>query len=73
MMRIEEIMTKHLGIAIGLITNLLGFGIVILSLGTSNSAIRLIVVLIGLGVSLLGIIGILNRAFLKDAPWKDQQ
>jgi hypothetical protein len=72
-MRIEETITKGAGIALGLATNLAGFGLVILSLGVSNIALQLILVLIGLGISLLGIIGILNRAFLKNAPWKDQQ
>ena len=58
-------------IPLGLLVTLLGFVITVLSLGmTSSVSGRLIMVLIGLAVSLTGIIGVLNRAFLKNAIWR---
>jgi hypothetical protein len=56
---------------IGILVTLLGFVISVLSLGmTSSVSGRLVMVLIGLVVSLTGILGILNRAFLKNAIWR---
>jgi hypothetical protein len=58
-------------IPLGLLVTLLGFIISLLSLGmTSSVSGRLVMVLIGLAVSLTGILGILNRAFLKNAIWR---
>jgi hypothetical protein len=58
-------------IPLGLLVTLLGFIISFLSLGMTSSVNgRLIMVLIGLAVSLTGILGILNRAFLKNAIWR---
>jgi len=58
-------------IPLGLLVTLLGFIISFLSLGmTSSVSGRLVMVLIGLAVSLTGILGILNRAFLKNAIWR---
>jgi hypothetical protein len=55
----------------GIIVTLLGFLISVFSLGATSSAMgRLVVVLIGLAVSLIGIIGILNRAYMKNAIWR---
>ena len=49
----------------------LGFIIAVLSLGlTASVSGRMVLVLIGLAVSLTGIIGVLNRAFLKNAIWR---
>jgi len=36
----------------------------------NSNAARLAVVVLGLAVSLFGIIGVLNRAYLKNAIWK---
>ena len=58
-------------ILIGILMTLLGFLLAVLSLGMSASVGgRMVIVLIGLAVSLIGIIGVLNRAFLKNAIWR---
>lgn len=55
----------------GIIVTLLGFLISVASLGaTSSVSGRMIMVLIGMAVSLVGIIGVLNRAFLAKAIWR---
>jgi hypothetical protein len=55
----------------GILITLLGFVISVLSLGmTSSVGGRMAMVLIGLAVSLTGILGVLNRAFLKNAIWR---
>jgi hypothetical protein len=55
----------------GLIVTLLGFIIAVASLGMSSSVGgRMVIVLIGLVVSLVGIIGMVNPAFQKKAVWK---
>jgi hypothetical protein len=55
----------------GIIVTLLGFLISVFSLGATSSTMgRLVVVLIGLAVSLIGIIGVLNRAYMKNAIWR---
>ena len=58
-------------IAAGIVITLLGFLIAVGSVGiTTSVGGRMIVVLIGLAVSLGGIIGVLNRAFLAKAIWR---
>jgi hypothetical protein len=58
-------------IAVGLAVTLLGFVIAVASLGVASSTSgRLVVVLAGIAVSLVGSLGILNQAFLKNALWK---
>jgi hypothetical protein len=58
-------------IFIGILVTLLGFVISVLSLGmTSSVGGRMTMVLIGLAVSLTGIIGVINRACLKNAIWR---
>ena len=58
---------------VGLLMTLLGFVISVASLGmTSSVSGRLIMVLIGIAVSLVGIIGVLNSAYLKNAIWKKE-
>ena len=58
-------------IFIGILITLLGFVLAVLSLGmTSSVGGRMTMVLIGLAVSLAGIIAVLNRAFLKNAIWR---
>ena len=55
----------------GIIVTLLGFLISVFSVSVSSSmSVRLVVVLIGLAVSLWGIIGLLNQAYMKDAIWR---
>jgi hypothetical protein len=58
-------------IYVGLLVTLLGFVLSVLSVTiTSGVGARLVIVLIGLAVSLFGIMGILNSAFLKNAIWR---
>jgi hypothetical protein len=53
------------------VVTILGFLIALLSLEISSSVgVRLVMTLIGLAVSLFGIIGLVNRAYLKNAIWK---
>jgi len=55
----------------GILITLLGFVLSVLSLGmTSSVGGRMTMVLIGLAVSLSGIMGVLNRAYLKNAIWR---
>jgi hypothetical protein len=56
---------------LGLLIAVLGLALSVLSLGLASSVgARLILVLAGIAVSLVGILGIVNRAFLKNAIWK---
>jgi hypothetical protein len=58
-------------IAAGLLITVAGFLIAVGSLGaTSSTTIRLVMVLAGIGVSLAGILGVLNAHYLKNAIWK---
>jgi hypothetical protein len=58
-------------IFIGVLITFLGFLLSVASLAISSSVgVRMVVVLIGIGVSLFGIMGIINRACLKDAIWR---
>ena len=58
-------------IAAGVVVTFLGFLISILSLGFAASVTaRLIIVLAGIVVSLVGIIGVLNPHYLKHAIWR---
>ena len=58
-------------ILVGIAVTVLGFVISVLSLGMTFTANgRLVMVLVGLGVSLLGIVGVINRAYLKNPIWK---
>ena len=57
----------------GILITLLGFVIGVLSLGMASSmGARMVIVLIGLAVSLFGIMGVINRAYLKHAIWRKQ-
>jgi hypothetical protein len=57
--------------AIGILVTLLGFVIAVMSLGMTSSVNgRMIMVLIGLAVSLFGIIGLITPAFNKKAIWR---
>ena len=56
---------------VGLAITLLGFAIAVASLGmTSSNTVRLGIVTVGILVSLFGIMGVLNQAYLKHAIWK---
>jgi hypothetical protein len=55
----------------GILITLLGFVLAFLSLTITSSVNgRLIIVLIGIAVSLGGILGVLNSAFQKNAVWR---
>ena len=56
---------------LGLLITVLGFVITLLSLGMASSVnARLVITLAGIAVSLFGIIGVLNPAYLKNAIWR---
>jgi hypothetical protein len=55
----------------GVVVTLLGFFISIFSLGmTSSVTARLVIVLVGILVSFVGIIGVINRHYLNNAIWR---
>ncbi len=55
----------------GVVVTFIGFLISIMSLGMTSSVNgRMILVLVGIAVSLGGIIGVLNRACLSKAIWR---
>ncbi|MBZ5584833.1 MAG: hypothetical protein LAQ30_22010 [Acidobacteriia bacterium] len=55
----------------GTVMTLLGFLLSVVSLGmTASVGARMAIVLIGLAMSLTGIMGVINRAFLKNAIWR---
>jgi hypothetical protein len=57
--------------AVGLLITFLGFVLSVASLGLSSSnSTRLVIVLVGIVVSLGGIIGVINPAYQKNALWK---
>ena len=55
----------------GFLITLFGFALSVLSLGlvSSNNA-RLVMVMAGIAISLTGIVGVLNRAYVKNAIWR---
>ena len=56
---------------LGILVTFLGFVISLLSLGMMSSVSgRMVMVLAGLAVSLIGIIGLLNPAYMKNANWR---
>ena len=57
-------------IFIGLLITLLGFGISVLSLALHSTGARLTLVFVAIAVSLFGILGVVNKAYVKNAPWK---
>lgn len=58
-------------VAIGILVTLLGFVLGILSLGLASSVgARMFLVLASIAISLIGIIGIINRAYVKRAIWR---
>ncbi len=58
-------------IVAGIVITLLGFLIAVGSVGiTASVGGRMVIVLVGIAVSLGGIIGVLNRAYLSKAIWR---
>lgn len=56
---------------VGLVVSVVGFGIAFSSLGVASSTGgRLGMVLVGIVVSLIGSLGLVNQAFQKHAIWK---
>ena len=56
---------------LGILVTFLGFVISLLSLTMMSSVSgRLIMVLVGLAVNLVGIIGLINPAYMKNANWR---
>jgi hypothetical protein len=56
---------------VGLVVTFVGFLISAASVGMmSATGGRLVMVLVGIAVSLFGILGIINPAYQKDAVWK---
>jgi hypothetical protein len=56
---------------VGLVITVLGFLISLFSLGmTTDVNVRMAMVLVGLAISLFGIFGVINRAYLKNAIWR---
>jgi len=56
---------------VGVLITLLGWVIAVLSVAlTSSVGGRMVLVLIGIAVCLVGIIGVTNSAFLKNANWR---
>ena len=55
----------------GILLALLGFAISVASLGLASTAgARMLLVLVGIGVSLFAIIGVINRQYVKNAIWR---
>jgi len=58
-------------VAVGLLIMLAGFLLSLLSLPLATAVgVRMALVLAGIAISLFGLIGVLNRAYLKNAIWK---
>ncbi len=56
---------------LGLVVTFIGFLIAFASLPLTQSVgARMVIVLIGIIVSVFGIIGLLNQAYLKEAIWR---
>ncbi len=57
--------------AVGILLALAGWLLPIIGLSmTSSNGARMFICILGLAISLYGIIGILNKAHLKEAIWK---
>jgi hypothetical protein len=55
----------------GILVTLAGFALSVASLGlASSTGARMMLVLAGIAISLYGIIGLINRAYMKNAIWK---
>ena len=57
----------------GILVTLLGWLVAVASVGfTSSVPGRLVMVLIGIALSLFGIMGMINPAYMKNAVWRKQ-
>ncbi len=66
----EGLRAKHMTF-LGLLLTIAGFLLTLLSLGfTGAVGMRMAMTLAGLAISLTGIIGVLNKAMLKNVNWK---
>ena len=55
----------------GIVVTFLGFLVAVSSVGvTTATSVQLIMVLVGIALSLGGIIGLINPAYQKNAVWK---
>ena len=55
----------------GIVVTLLGFLVSAASVGImSSNGGRLVLVIVGIGVSLFGILGLINPAYQKNAVWR---
>lgn len=57
-------------ILFGLLTTVLGFVISLFSLRLHSVGGQLVLVLLGIAISLFGIMGLLNKHYLKNAIWR---
>ena len=58
-------------VVVGLLIMLAGFLLSLLSLTVASTVgVRMALVLAGIAITLFGLIGVLNRAYLKNALWK---
>ncbi len=58
-------------VAAGLLIMLAGFLLSLLSLTLASAVgVRMALVLLGIAITLFGLIGVLNRAYLKNPLWK---
>ena len=56
---------------VGLVVTLAGWALAVASLGISSSTTgRLGMVIVGIVISLIGILGVINPAYQKNAIWK---
>ena len=59
-------------ILVGILVTLLGFAVAFFSLGlTSDVNARLAMVLAGMALSLYGILGLINKAYMQKANWRN--
>jgi hypothetical protein len=55
----------------GVLVAVLGWLLPVIGLSvTSSTGARYVLCLVGITITLIGIIGVLNKAHLKEAPWK---
>ena len=58
-------------VLIGILVTILGFVISLAGLGLTTSVnARMLLSIVGIAVTLFGIFGLINRAYLKDAIWR---
>ena len=58
-------------VLVGILVTVLGFVISLMSLGMASDVnTRMFIVLAGIAVSLTGIVGVINKAYVNNAIWK---